>query len=163
MWRSLFGRDRDPQPPPGPSAAPKPFAERMLEKMGETSWAARRGGGRLPVEVLPQLGRIEDVVYPFLDYVKTNPLNVDEEIAVEQIVGDYLPTTISAFLAIDPRIASHPRADGRTAGDDVIEQLETLETAIQDVTKAVYAHDAQELAVQGRFLRTKFSGSDLNL
>lgn len=164
MWRALFGRDKAPDPAPAGQGPPaKPFGERMTDKMAETSWAARRGGGRLPVAVLPQLGRIEDVVYPFLSYVRANPLTAEEEVAVEGIIGDYLPTTLNTFLALDPRIANQRRSDGRTAGDDVLDQLETLEDAIRDVSKAVYEHDAQQLAIQGRFLNTKFSRSDLDL
>jgi len=165
MWRSLFGRDEEPpaeENAPSVSAA-EPFADRMQARLSELSWTARRAGARLPVAALPQLGLIEDVLHPLLEHLRAQPPSVDEEIAVEAMVGDYLPTTMNAYLALNPQFAMQPRPDGRTPGDDLLEQLRTLATAISELATAVYAHDAQQLQVQGRFLSTKFSRSDLEL
>lgn len=166
MWKSLFGRDHPdghPQQDPVPGTPARPFADRMAEQANNISWAARRAGARLPIAALPQLGLIEDILYPLLTHLRANPPTVDEEIAVEAFVGDYLPTTLNAYLALNPQFARQPRADGTTPGDDLIEQLETLEDAIRDLAQALYAHDAQQLSVQGRFLGAKFSRSDLEL
>ncbi|MGZ4523075.1 MAG: hypothetical protein ACXVGN_05700 [Mycobacteriaceae bacterium] len=166
MWNSLFGRDPDRAPAPESSTPPppaEPFADRMLARMLETSWTARRAGARLPVAALPHLGLIEDLAIPLLQHLRTSPPSVDEEIAVEGIVTDYLPTTINAYLSMNHQFAHQVRPDGRTPGDDLLDQLQTLEHAIADLTQAVYAHDAQQLAVQGRFLSTKFDRSDLDL
>lgn len=166
MWKSLFGRDR-PEGHSEQGAAPappaRPFADRMLEQANAVGWTARRAGGRLPVAALPQLGLIEDILYPLLTDLQINPPSVDEEIAVEAYVGDYLPTTLNSYLALNHQFANQPRPDGTTPGDDLLEQLETLEDAIRDLAQAVYAHDAQQLSVQGRFLGAKFSRSDLEL
>jgi len=166
MWKSLFGRDNSDGPRqegPAPGAPTRPFADRMAEQANNISWAARRAGARLPIAALPQLGLIEDILYPLLTHLRTNLPTVDEEIAVEAFVGDYLPTTLNAYLALNPQFARQPRADGRTPGDDLVEQLETLEDAIRDLSQALYAHDAQQLSIQGRFLGAKFSRSDLEL
>lgn len=165
MWRSLFGRDRPAEPSPAPASSQpaEPFADRMFEKANTISWTARRAGAHLPVAALPQLGLIEDVLYPLLAHLRTSPPSVDEEIAVEAYVGDYLPTTLNAYLALNHQFAHQARVDGSTPGDDLVEQLETLEVAIRDLAQAVYAHDAQQLSVQGRFLSAKFSRSDLEL
>lgn len=166
MWNSLFGRDHDDDAPPPaaePVAADKPFAERMLAALGEVSWTARGAGDRLPVAALPRLGLIEDLLHPLLEHLRTSPPSVDEEIAVQGIAGDYLPTTLNAYLSMNTQFASLPRADGRTPGDDLLEQLATLGQAVTELAQAVYAHDGQELQVQGRFLQTKFNRSDLEL
>ena len=173
MWSSLFGRDHDndrardagtPSPAAEPAAAPeKPFAEQMRTQLGDVSWTARRAGDRLPVAALPRLGSIEDLLHPLLKHLRTSPPSVDEEIAVQAFVGDYLPTSINAYLSMNRQFALQPRADGRTPGDDLLEQLATLEQAIRELAQAVYAHDAQQLQVQGRFLSTKFSSTDLDL
>ena len=169
MWSSLFGRERDDgtqQPtsaPAVPAAPEQSFAEQMLSQLSGTSAAARRAGDRLPVAALPRLGLIEDLLNPLLDHLRTSPPSVDEEIAVQAMVGDYLPTTLNAYLSMNTEFAQQTRADGRTPGDDLLEQLATLEQAIRELTQAVYAHDAQELQVQGRFLSTKFNRSDLDL
>lgn len=165
MWKSVFKRDRPPAPaePPLPAAPAEPFGERMQSKLEEIGWTARRAGGTLPVAALPQLGRIEDVLRPLLDHLVTNPPSVEEEIAVQAMLTDYLPTTIGTYIGMNRQFAEAARADGRTPGDDLIEQLVMLEGAAQELSLAVYAHDAQQLATHGRFLSTKFSGSDLDL
>jgi len=169
MWSSLFGRDHDDDRdgdsrPPEASAPPEqPFAEQMRAQLSDVSWTARRAGDRLPVAALPRLGLIEDLLHPLLEHLRTSPPSVDEEIAVQAFVGDYLPTSISAYLSMNRQFVLQTRADGRTPGDDLLEQLATLEQAIRELAQAVYAHDAQQLQVQGRFLSTKFSGTDLDL
>jgi hypothetical protein len=165
MWKSVFKRDRPPPraDPPVPAAPAEPFGERMKAKLEEIGWTARRAGGRLPIAALPQLGRIEDVLRPLLDHLVTNPPSVEEEIAVQAMLTDYLPTTVGTYIGLNRQFAETPRADGRTAGDDLIEQLVMLEGAAQELSLAVYAHDAQQLATHGRFLSTKFSSSDLDL
>lgn len=169
MWNSLFNRSRDddqpaqPAAPPVPALSQKPFAERMLREIEKTRWSARRKGGQLPVAALPQLGRIEDLLLPLLDHLTRNPPSVDEEIAVQGLVTDYLPTTLNAYTGLNRHFAETPGADGRTPGDHLMEQLATLERAAHDLSHAIYTHDAQELQTQGRFLSTKFSQSDLAL
>lgn len=163
MWKSLFKRDSPPAPTQAPTTPAEPFAERMQAKLEEIGWTARRAGGTLPVAALPQLGRIEDVLRPLLDHLVTNPPSVEEEIAVQAMLTDYLPTTVGTYIGLNRQFAETARADGRTPGDDLIEQLVMLEGAAQELTLAVYAHDAQQLATHGRFLSTKFSGSDLDL
>jgi len=167
MWSSLFGRAHDDahgeDAPPSPAVPEKPFAGRMQTQLSDVSWTARRAGDRLPVAALPRLGLIEDLLNPLLAHLHTSPPSVDEEIAVQAFVGDYLPTTINAYLSMNSQFAHLARADGRTPGDDLLEQLATLEQAISELAQAVYAHDAQQLQVQGRFLSTKFNRTDLDL
>lgn len=171
MWNPFSrNRDRDadgpprPAPPlPQPIVDTKPFAERMQRDLETTRWDARRHGAKLPVAALPQLGRIEDVLLPLLDHLSRNPPSVDEEIAVQGIVTDYLPTTLRAYIGLNAQFAQAARADGRTPADDLMEQLGVLELAAHDLSRAVYSHDAEELQTQGRFLRTKFEQSDLSL
>jgi len=163
MWKSLFKRDDNPEDPPAAAAPETPFAEVMQEQLEQVGWTARRAGGTLPVAALPQLGRIEDVLRPLLDHLVTNPPSVEEEIAVQAMLTDYLPTTLGAYIGMNRQFAQTARADGRTPADDLMEQLVMLEMAAHELSLAVYAHDAQQLATQGRFLSTKFNRSDLDL
>ena len=170
VFNSLFNRNRDDEPRPAPEQPrPQPiihqgpFGERMLNSLEKTRWEARRNGGKLPIAALPQLGRIEDVLLPMLDHLTRHPPSVDEEIAVQAMVTDYLPTSLLAYIGLNRQFAQTPGPDGRTPGDDLLEQLVTLESAAHELSRAVYAHDAEHLQTQGRFLRTKFDRSDLDL
>lgn len=165
MWRSWFRRDPPPPEAPEEPAPPAtPFGERMAAELERIRWRARGAGGALPVAALPRLGQIEDVLGPLVAHLVDDPPTVDEEIAVEAMLTDYLPTTLNAYIGLNRQVATVPRAsDGRTPGDDLLDQLATLEAAAHELSFAVYAHDAEQLATQGRFLSTKFSRSDLDL
>jgi hypothetical protein len=165
MWDSLLRRVRPGQEEvlSSPIAPPAPFGEHLRSRLEELKWTARGAGDVLPVAALPLLGEIEDVLFPLATHLLDNPPTIDEEIAIEAVVSDYLPTSLRAYVALDRRIATVPRADGRTPGDDLVDQLGTLAAAAHELSLAVYAHDADQLAAHGRFLDTKFSGSDLDL
>lgn len=164
MWKSLFKREPPAPAAPAPPAAPAvPFGERMGAELERLRWAARRAGATLPVAALPRLGQIEDVLGPLIAYLVDNPPSVDEEIAVEALLTDYLPTTLNAYTALNRQVTTAVGADGRTPDDELLDQLATLESAARELSASVYAHDAMQLAAQGRFLSTKFSRSDLAL
>ncbi|MEJ7783692.1 MAG: hypothetical protein WKF96_02740 [Solirubrobacteraceae bacterium] len=135
----------------------------MAEELQRIGRTARRAGGTLPVAALPRLGQIEDVLRPLVEYLVDNPPSIEEEIAVEALLTDYLPTTLSAYTVLNRQVATMVRADGRAPGDDLLDQLAMLEAAARELSSSVYAHDAEQLATQGRFLGTKFNRSDLAL
>lgn len=163
MWKSLFGRleaDGSAHPTEAPALS---FVDRMSQQLDRLRWQARGAGSRLPIATLPMVGRIEDVIEPLLEHLAANPPSIDEEIAAESLLTDYYPTTLTTYLSLNPQFAGEARADGRTPGDDLIDQLRTLETAATELSRAIYVHDAQDLQAQGRFLQTKFDRSDLAL
>ena len=55
------------------------------------------------------------------------------------------------------------RPSGRTPADSLLEQIDSLQTAADAILVAARAQDADALMTQGNFLRTKYSGSDLDL
>lgn len=157
-------RREEPERPREEHAPPAAgFAERMSAELERLRWSARRAGGHLPVAALPRLGEIEDVLVPLVEHLATSPPTAEEEFAVQAMITDYLPTSLNAYIALNKQVAGTVRPDGRTAGDDLMEQLVLLEEEARTLSTAVYAHDAQRLATQGRFLRTKFGGTDLDL
>jgi hypothetical protein len=84
-------------------------------------------------------------------------------ISVKGIVHDYLPTTLRSYLALDVDAVDVARPDGRTPKESLLEQLTSLWSGAADVRAAAQSRDADALVSQGTFLRTKFTGSDLDL
>ena len=83
-------------------------------------------------------------------------------IPVRQIMGDYIPTTLSAYLALPARVRSTTKMDnGRTADDQLIDQLALLEKQMDQVVDNLSRGDLIALETQGRFLETKFSSPDV--
>lgn len=126
-----------------------------------------RAAGRLPEGAVPTLRAIEDVLRELLDHAAattTSSVSAQERFTLGATVEDYLPTSLDAFLALPPAFAdTHRDAQGRSPGDLLLEQLGLLDTAVRELAVAVYSGDAARPESQGRFLDTKFSGSDLDL
>ena len=85
-------------------------------------------------------------------------------ISIKGIVGDYLPTTLRAYLALDPALPTTPRPSGRTPRAVAARAARRAAgRGRRTCSQATQAHDVDALMTQGNFLRTKFSGSDLDL
>lgn len=88
----------------------------------------------------------------------------DQRHVVEQMIIDYLPTSIQKFLNLPRTFALTSRVEGqKSAHDELIEQLTILENESDRIRTALYARDLDALGDQGRFLREKFGKSDLQL
>jgi hypothetical protein len=79
------------------------------------------------------------------------------------MVDDYLPTTLRAYLNLDPSVTEQPGPSGRSPRAALREQLESLSAAAQEMLDATRSQDVDALFTQGNFLKTKFTRSDLDL
>jgi len=119
--------------------------------------------GQLPLRAVVAARRITDVLTEVVDTSEVRPLDVYAVISVRSTATDYLPTTVRSFLAVDETLVDVPRPSGRTPVASLMEQLDALEDSATAVLKAAQEQDVDALMTQGSFLRTKFSGSDLDL
>ncbi|KUL28533.1 hypothetical protein [Actinoplanes awajinensis] len=137
------------QPPPPPGAG-----------VDELDRFINRSAGRLPGWAVVQARWITDTLRAILD---TTELEVTTVILVDGTAGDYLPTTLTAYLAVDESLRNRPRRDGRTPEQHLRDQLDDLHTAATTALSAVRDRDVDAMTTQSNFLRTKFSRSDLDL
>ena len=119
--------------------------------------------GRLPLRAVVAARRITDVLTEIVDTSDIRPLDVYAVISVRAAATDYLPTTLRTYLAVDDELVDVPGASGRTPAASLMEQLDALEGSATAVLAAAQAQDVDALMTQGSFLRTKFTGSDLDL
>lgn len=157
---------RDPAPPP-PAAAPDPDAgdspEALRTAIATMTRTINANAGRLPLRAVVAARRVTDVLAEIVDTTDIRPLDVYATISVRGAVTDYLPTTIRTYLAVDKDLVDVPRPSGSTPTESLMEQLDALEGSALAVLEATQAQDVDALMTQGSFLRTKFSGSDLDL
>jgi hypothetical protein len=155
---------REPAPEDGPPAEdPDDRPEALLRRQAELVHTVNRNAGRLPPEAVVLARSVLDAVRQVIGIAADRELDVRATILVRGILGDYLPTTLQSFLALDPDVAAAPGPSGRTPTDLLVEQLMTLENSALDLLDAARARDVDALASQGNFLSTKFTGSDLDL
>ncbi len=158
-------------PPVAPASEP-PVAEPELDgddpvtlriELARLNRFINQNSGKLPGESVVTARRVTDVLREVIDTSEIRPLDIYAVISVKGILQDYLPTTLRAFLALDDAQLTVARPSGRTPIQSLQEQLEALLDAATSVLTAAQAQDADALLSQGSFLRTKFSGSDLDL
>jgi hypothetical protein len=147
----------------GPQEDPKDQPEALLAAMFDLVHQVNADAGKLPVEGVVIARRVLDVIREVIETSSERELDVRAVVAIRGMLEDYLPTTLRAYLAIDPEVVDVVRPSGRTPSQSFIEQLDVLWSSAMDLLDAARAHDADALLSQGSFLQTKFSGSDLDL
>lgn len=119
---------------------------------------------RLGADVVKSVSGLLDI----LDEVVTkwDDLLVAPEQAhvVQQMIVDYLPTSLQTYLNIPATYALSARVAGKqSAHDELLDQLTLLTTEADKIRSAVYAKDLDALGDQSRFLQQKFGTSSLDL
>ncbi len=120
-------------------------------------------GGRLPPGAVPIVRDLDDVLRPLLEYLRVRPPDGEERRSLRAIISEYLPQALEDYLALPPRYAERPGVTGTSPADDLIRQLVLLDEGVSELQDLVYSGDAAKLAIQARFLDTKFRRSDLDL
>jgi hypothetical protein len=166
-FRKLLPPPAAPAPAAEPSAAEPPAdgddPATLRSNLAQLNRFVNQQSGKLPGEAVVTARRITDLLREVIEISEVRPLDIYAVITVQGILRDYLPTTLRSFLALDSAQLTAPRPSGRTPVQSLQEQLESLLDAAADLLGAAHAQDADALLSQGSFLRTKFSGSDLDL
>jgi len=152
-----------PAAPPVEAAPADPVAA-MQRELRTVVQTVNRAGGRLPDGAVPTVREIEDVLVPLLAHVAKRGADVEELHNLEAIVTEYLPGALEHYLDLPEQYAlTHRGPSGTTPAQELVSQLGLLLDGTRQLQQAVYDHDAQRLATQGRFLDAKFRRSDLDL
>lgn len=158
-WREAEPAPRPSEPDPEAEDSPAALREALARLVGFVN----RSAGRLPGESVVAARAVGDTLREVIDTSNDRDLDIYAVVSVKAILNDYLPTTLRAYLALDPDTTGVPRPSGRTPEQSLLEQLDSLRSAARDVLVATQKQDADALLTQGSFLRTKFSRSDLEL
>jgi hypothetical protein len=152
-----------PLVPTGPEADPGDSPEALRAAIAQVVHLVNASAGRLPLRAVVTARRITDVLSEVVDTSEVRPLDVYAVLSVRATATDYLPTTLRSFLTLDEDLVDVPRGNGRTPVESLQEQLDVLEDSAAAVLDATHQQDVDALMTQGNFLRTKFTGSDLDL
>jgi hypothetical protein len=159
-----FRRGQDAQHNSAPAAAPdldSPYE--LYRALFALNRFINQSSGRLPPEGVVNARRVTDTLREIVDTSEVRPLDVYAVVSVRASLEDYLPTTLRSYLAVDADLVDRAQASGRSPRQSLLEQLDSLQSSAQRVLVAARDQDVDALLTQGNFLRTKFSGSDLDL
>jgi hypothetical protein len=159
FWRegadSASGNPDESDPDEGPEA--------LRAALGKLVRFINSSAGQLPVEAVVRARDITDTIGEMIETPRDRELDVYTVISIKDITDDYLPTTLRSYLVLEQDTAGVPSATGLTPDQALAEQLDSLASAATKVLTAAQQQDADALYTHGNFLRTKFSGSDLEL
>jgi hypothetical protein len=117
-----------------------------------------------PAEVADRVAAIGLAIREIADRQTTLAGSSPQVFAVLRTATDYLPTAVEAYLRLPQGYArTRPLADGRTALDVLLGQLNLLEKEMVDVADAVTQNDINRLLAHERFLTERFGRSALTL
>jgi hypothetical protein len=121
-----------------------------------------RGGA--PDEVRGRVASIKDVVLDIMTRQARLEGASPQLFAVLRTATDYLPTALDAYMKLPSSYAMTRRqADGRTALEILLGQLDLLQKEMVDVADAVTKNDLDRLLAHERFLTQRFGRSALDL
>ncbi|WP_375478434.1 hypothetical protein [uncultured Jatrophihabitans sp.] len=160
---SFFRRNSDAPPPQPDQPDPEDNPEALRRRLWELVQFINRNAGKLPVAAVVAAREVTDTVREVIATSADHDLDVYAVVQINGIVADYLPTTLRAYLSLDPDLTERVGPSGRTPLAALREQLDSLVGAAEDLLDATQAHDVDALFTQGNFLRTKYTRSDLDL
>lgn len=164
VWSRLRRRLEPPDVPSAITDPPTPDEVPALRhSLAELNRDINRNAGRLPGRAVVNARGVSDTVREILQTADARPLDVYAVMSVRGIVQDYLPTTIKSYLAVDAALVDIARDSMATPTQSLLEQIQALQTSASATLMAVRAQDVDAVMTQGSFLRTKFTGSDLDL
>ncbi|GII58838.1 hypothetical protein Pth03_72270 [Planotetraspora thailandica] len=119
---------------------------------------------RFPADVVTKVEEMAGILRDILARAEALTSSPDQLHVVSQAIRDYLPTSLEAYANLPRSYALARRAEReRSAHEELMSQLDLLESGLATVAEAVYKGDEQALRDQGRFLRDRFGGSTLDL
>lgn len=144
------------RPRPVPRPAPTPPVRQQRPRPRPDAPPRRE----LPIDVqvkVEQIRRKADMLLGYAD--RFPPFSQDLHI-VRQTTAEYLPQTVDAYLTLpgddDPVVA----ATGRTALQELRQQLQLLDAKLDDVAQDLQQQDLDRLLANRRFLEERFRPRD---
>jgi hypothetical protein len=113
--------------------------------------------GRVPMDVMDRLASIRKRILELLPHAADLPGGSQDLYVLQRTATDYLPTTVSIYVALPPDFATKQVVqDGKTSLQALQDQLELLDAQMADIGDAVNRRDSDRLLAQGRFLEERF-------
>ncbi|MGP4097679.1 hypothetical protein [Nonomuraea sp. KM90] len=124
----------------------------------------RRIDRRFPEDVHAAVHGLAEVIGGVLARAEQLTASPDQLHVVSQTIRRYLPASLEAYANL-PRRYALTRGTGRerSAHEELLAQLALLDAQMGKVAEAIHRGDEQALRDQGRFLRDRFGGSELDL
>lgn len=124
----------------------------------------RRVDSRASPDIAAKVREIQQEILGVLPLVAQFPPGSEDLFVIQRTATDYLPVALDAYLALPSEYAATRRLqDGKTPKQVLLEQLQLIDSKMDDVVDAVHQRDTDRLLASGRFLEERFGKGDLTL
>jgi hypothetical protein len=110
----------------------------------------------LPIDVQVKVEQIRRKVDVLLSYADRFPPFSQDLYLVRQTASEYLPHTVSAYLAMSKETAQRPMKNGQTPHQELKAQLDLLDSKLDDIAQDLQRQDTDRLLANRRFLEDRF-------
>lgn len=112
---------------------------------------------RLPLDMEMKAAQIRRKVEVLQDHAPEFPFGSEQLYIVRAIASDYLPHTVDTYLALPPRGRERVLvADGKTALEELRDQLQLLDTKLDEIAEDLERRNLDRLLANRRFLEERF-------
>jgi hypothetical protein len=147
--RSAPASRADPRQPSAPTTPALPDRNRRQQE------PVRRP--ELPIDVKVKVEQIRRKVDVLLSYADRFPPMSHDLYLVRQTAGEYLPRTVEAYLSLPTETVEGVfPTDGMSAHQELREQLELLDTKLDEIAQDLQRQDMDRLLANRRFLEARF-------
>lgn len=124
----------------------------------------RRVENRASPDVVAKLREIQQEILSVLPLADQFPLGSEDLFVIQRTATDYLPSALEPYLALPPEYAATRQVQGgKTPKQVLLEQLELIDSKMDEVVDAIHQRDTDRLLASGRFLEERFGKGDLSL
>ena len=124
----------------------------------------RRVESRASPDVVAKLREIQQEILGVLPLADQFPPGSEDLFVIQRTATDYLPSALDPYLALPPEYAATRQLqDGKTPKQVLLEQLELIDSKMDEVVDAIHQRDTDRLLASGRFLEERFGKGDLSL
>lgn len=150
--------------PTPPAAQPYPAATSLAGPSDDLSIAltwvssqAKQNKHRLPADTYVTILETCQMLGSVIDAEIRQPsADARFEYELEAVVKEYLPTVLQGFLAIPPSMVDNRQPNGRTANEELVEQLQLLLGQAETLHTTRHTQTSANLTTTGNFLRERF-------
>jgi hypothetical protein len=149
-------RAQSPTQPMRPIRATEPAAQ----PSGATVPVKPQQRRELPIDVQVKVEQIRRKADMLLEYADRFPPFSQDLHIVRQTAADYLPRTVEAYLKVPGDKEPVIPATGKTALEELKEQLQLLDAKLDEIAEALQRQDLDRMMANRRFLEERFQLHD---
>lgn len=124
----------------------------------------RRVENRASPDVVAKVREIQQEILGVLPLADQFPPGSEDLFVIQRTATDYLPSALDPYLALPPEYAATRQVQGgKTPKQVLLEQLELIDSKMDEVVDAIHQRDTDRLLASGRFLEERFGKRDLSL